>query len=200
MANNTRGLRPLVLCGPSGTGKSTLLKKLLEDYPNTFGFSVSHTTRLPRPGEIDGKHYHFTTAEKMKQDIEEGKFIENATFGGNMYGTSKDAVKTVLDQGKVCVLDIDVQGVKQIKKTDLNPFYVFIKPPNLNVLEERLRQRKTETEETLKRRLSVASHEVQYGEEPGNFDLVVLNDNLEHAYDQLKKFVKNHVLNGKQGK
>lgn len=82
-----KGLRPLTICGPSGSGKSTLLKRLLEEYPDTFGFSVSHTTRNPRPGEEDGKHYHFTTKEDMQREIDEGKFIESAVFSNNIYGT-----------------------------------------------------------------------------------------------------------------
>lgn len=82
-----KGSRPLVLCGPSGSGKSTLLKKLFEEFPDTFGYSVSHTTRSPRPGEEDGKHYHFTTKDKMQKQIEQDEFLETATFSGNMYGT-----------------------------------------------------------------------------------------------------------------
>lgn len=82
-----KGSRPLVLCGPSGSRKSTLLKKLFEEFPDTFGYSVSHTTRSPRPGEEDGKHYHFTTKDKMQKQIEQDEFLETATFSGNMYGT-----------------------------------------------------------------------------------------------------------------
>lgn len=82
-----KGPRPIVFCGPSGSGKSTLIKLLFDEYPDKFGFSVSHTTRQPRPGEEDGKHYYFTTKEKMQKEIEEGKFIESATFSNNMYGT-----------------------------------------------------------------------------------------------------------------
>lgn len=93
--------RPVVLCGPSGSGKSTLLNKVLKEFPNQFGFSVSHTTRKPRPGEINGKHYHFTDTETIKSDIANGKFIESATFGGNIYGTSKASVQAVSNEGKV---------------------------------------------------------------------------------------------------
>lgn len=82
-----KGPRALVLCGPSGSGKSTLIKKLFEEFPDTFGFSVSHTTRSPRPGEKDGKHYHFTTMESMQQQIEQGEFLETAIYSGNLYGT-----------------------------------------------------------------------------------------------------------------
>ncbi|GJQ79407.1 hypothetical protein Trydic_g16266 [Trypoxylus dichotomus] len=187
--------RPLILCGPSGSGKSTLLGKLMKEYPNRFGFSVSHTTRNPRPGEFNGKHYHFTTRESMLDAIKNGEFIENAEFSGNIYGTSKKAVENVLSDGKVCVLDIDVQGVKQVRNTDLNPWYVFLKPPSLEELEKRLRARKTETDASLKLRLDVASKEIEYGVQPGNFDLVVINDDLEHAYAQLKEFMdKNGIL------
>ncbi|KAG1219982.1 hypothetical protein G6F35_007041 [Rhizopus arrhizus] len=101
-----------VISGPSGSGKSTLLKKLFSEYPSTFGFSISHTTRKPRPGEQDGKDYHFVEKEHMISEVEAGKFIESATFSGNMYGTSIKAVEDVVAQGKVCVLDIDMQGVK----------------------------------------------------------------------------------------
>jgi guanylate kinase len=189
--------RPLVLCGPSGSGKSTLLKKMMEDFPDRFGFSISHTTRKPRPGEVHGQHYHFTTMDEMRQAVADGKFIESATFCGNMYGTSKAAVDAVAQQGKVCVLDIDVQGVKQIKNTELNPLYVFIKPPSLEELKSRLTGRKTESEESLTHRLKVASEELEYGTED-NFDFIVINDNLEGAYNQLKTFLENKVL--KSGK
>lgn len=127
--------------------------------------------------------------------IANGEFIESATFSGNMYGTSKAAVATVARLGKVCVLDIDVQGVKQVKQTDLNPWLVFVKPPTLDELEKRLRLRMTESEESLAQRLKVASKEIEYGTVAGNFDLVIENDHLETAYTSLKEFVVNNVLN-----
>lgn len=184
-----KGPRPLVLCGPSGTGKSTLIKRLFDEFPDTFKFSVSHTTRMPRPGEEDGTHYHFTDKEKMQEQIKNGEFIETATFSGNLYGTSKQAVQEVQRLGKICVLDIEIQGVKQIKRTDLNPFYLFIKPPSIMELERRLKARNTESEESLERRLAIARSELEYGETPGNFDIVIENDNLEKAYEILRNFV-----------
>ncbi|KAK9731910.1 Guanylate kinase [Popillia japonica] len=186
--------RPLVLCGPSGSGKSTLLRKLMEDFPNSFGFCVSHTTRNPRPGEVNGTHYHFTSRESMLEAIKNNEFIENAEFSGNMYGTSKLAVEHVLSDGKVCVLDIDVQGVKQVRNTDLNPWYIFLKPPSLDELEKRLKARKTETAASLRLRLDVAAKEIEYGIQPGNFDLVLINDDLDHAYKQLKEFVETNMM------
>lgn len=98
--------RPLVLCGPSGVGKSTIVAKITKEYPNAFGFSVSHTTRQPREGEVDGVSYHFVDTESMQKAIDSDEFIETAVFSGNMYGTSKAAVKTVMDEGKICILDI----------------------------------------------------------------------------------------------
>lgn len=93
--------KPLVLCGPSGSGKSTLVKRILEEFPDKFGFSISHTTRAPRPGEGDGIHYHFVSRVDFESGINNGEFIESATYGGNLYGTSKSAVRSVMEQGKV---------------------------------------------------------------------------------------------------
>ncbi|XP_050517086.1 guanylate kinase isoform X2 [Diabrotica virgifera virgifera] len=190
----TTVIRPLLVCGPSGVGKSTLVKRILEEFPDRFGFSVSHTTRKPRPGEQDGVHYHFTDVEVMKEAIAEGKFLENAVFSENMYGTSKKAVQDIANQGKVCILDIDVQGVKQVKTTDLNPWSIFVRPPTLDVLKERLLQRKTETEQSLQKRLSFAEGEMEYGSNPGNFDLVIVNDDFEAAYKEFRDFIVNNVL------
>lgn len=125
--------RPIVFSGPSGTGKSTLLKKLFTAHPELFGFSVSHTTRKPRAGEEDGVHYHFTTVDNFQKLIAEDGFEEHAKFGGNYYGSSRKAVQAVADgQGKsidgspaegkrICVFDIEMEGVKQLKKSVLNP-------------------------------------------------------------------------------
>uniref|UniRef100_A0A6V7KG63 guanylate kinase n=1 Tax=Bracon brevicornis TaxID=1563983 RepID=A0A6V7KG63_9HYME len=194
-----KGPRPLVLCGPSGSGKSTLIKRMFEEYPNKFGFSISHTTRQPRAGEEHGKHYYFTTKEKMQDQIDKGEFIESAVFSNNMYGTSKKAVEDVITAGKICVLDIDMQGVKQIKNTSLNPLLVFVKPPSIEELEKRLLARKTETEESLKRRLAAAGEEMKFGEEPGNFHRIIVNDDVDRAYNELKQFIDSQVVqNGEE--
>jgi len=184
------GPRPLIFCGPSGTGKSTLIKHLMSEFTNAFGFSVSHTTRLPRPGEICGKDYHYVSREEMESGIAQGDFIESATYSGNMYGTSKKAVEDVQRNNKICILDIDTQGVKLIKKTTLNPILIFMKPPSMEVLEERLRARSTETEESLEKRMSMAKIEMEYGNEPGNFDTIIVNDELPKAYEDLKTFLE----------
>jgi guanylate kinase len=113
-------LKPVVICGPSGVGKGTLIEMLMKRFPDgQLGFSVSHTTRPPREGEQDGVHYNFTTVEQIKKDIEEGKFIEYAEVHGKYYGTSIAAVESVQASGKICILDIDVQGAEKVKKSHL---------------------------------------------------------------------------------
>ncbi|XP_077580260.1 guanylate kinase-like isoform X2 [Stigmatopora nigra] len=207
------GPRPVVLSGPSGAGKSTLLKKLMKEYSGVFGFSVSHTTRNPRPGEENGKgtyffsrllqcmynitimqplcwvglsDYHYVTREAMQVAIDKGEFIESAEFSGNMYGTSRAAVQAVKARNLICILDIDMQGVKNIKKTDLDPIYISIQPPSLDILETRLRDRKTESEENLQRRLRAAKVEIEFSKELNMFDVIIVNDNLEDAYRRLR--------------
>ncbi|XP_018613229.1 guanylate kinase isoform X1 [Scleropages formosus] len=180
------GPRPVVLTGPSGAGKSTFLKRLLQEYEGVFGFSVSHTTRKPRPGEENGKDYHYVSREAMQAGIANGEFIENAEFSGNMYGTSKAAVQDVQAKNLICLLDIDMQGVLNIKKTDLNPIYISIQPPSMEILEKRLRDRKTESEESLQKRLDVARKDMELSKKPGMFDVIIINDDLEEAYGKLK--------------
>merc|ERR1712223_2006718 len=184
--------RPLVLCGPSGVGKSTIVERIKKAFPDAFALSVSHTTRKPREGEQEGVSYFYTDREKMQEAIDNDEFIETAEFSGNMYGTSKAAVQSVIQRGKICILDIDMQGVKQIKKTDLNPMYVFIYPPSREELEKRLRGRKTETEESLQKRLAAADAEMAFGTEE-NFDMVIVNDDIDKVEEQLTDFLKPHI-------
>ncbi|KIJ61971.1 hypothetical protein HYDPIDRAFT_95307 [Hydnomerulius pinastri MD-312] len=188
--------RPLVVFGPSGVGKGTLLKRLFAEFPDSFGFSVSHTTRAPRPGEADGREYHFVTPEKFKSLLSDDAFIEHAQFSGNFYGTSIQAVRAVRSTGRRCILDIDAQGVRQIKKTDLDPIYLFISPPNMTTLRSRLRGRGTDTEEAIQKRLSIALSELQYAQEPGTYHYVVVNEDLEKAYTLFKKIALGETVEG----
>ncbi|KAJ5248672.1 hypothetical protein N7468_000123 [Penicillium chermesinum] len=181
--------RPVVISGPSGTGKSTLMKRLFAEYPGKFSFSVSHTTRSPRAGEEDGREYNFTTKEKFLELVAQNGFIEHAQFGGNYYGTSVDAVKKVSESQKIPVLDIEMEGVKQVKKTDLNARFLFLAPPSIEELERRLRGRGTETEDSLRKRLDQATNELEFAKQPGAHDKIVVNDNLDQAYAELKDWV-----------
>jgi len=165
----------------------------LKEHGSVFGFSVSHTTRDPRPGEENGKDYYFVTREVMQRDIAAGDFIEHAEFSGNLYGTSKAAVRAVQAMNRICVLDVDLQGVRNIKKTDLRPIYVFVQPPSLDVLEQRLRQRNTETEESLAKRLAAARADLESSKEQGLFDLVIVNDNLDVAYRALEEALAEEI-------
>ncbi|XP_058250921.1 guanylate kinase-like isoform X2 [Hemibagrus wyckioides] len=179
------GLRPVVLSGPSGAGKTRLLEMLLKEFDGVFGYVVSHTTRKPRPGEEDVKYYH-VSREEMQAGITKGDFIESAEFSGNMYGTSKAAVQAVQDQNLIAIWAVNMQGVKSIKKTNLNPIYISIQPPSMDVLEKRLRARKTENEESLQKRLQTALVEMEFSKETVQFDVVIINDNLDEAYGKLK--------------
>ncbi|XP_047323196.1 guanylate kinase 1-like isoform X2 [Impatiens glandulifera] len=181
--------KPIVISGPSGVGKGTLISKLMNDFPSMFGFSVSHTTRAPRNYESDGVHYHFTDRNTMEQDIKDGKFLEFASVHGNLYGTSIEAVEVVTDEGKRCILDIDVQGARSVRASSLEAIFIFICPPSFQELEKRLRERGTETEEQIEKRLLNAKKELEQGQSTGLFDHVLINDDLDNCYEQLKKLL-----------
>jgi len=188
---------PLVICGPSGSGKSTILKAVMSQpkFKDLLAFSVSHTTRKPRAGEVHGREYYFSDRESMQAEIQAGKFIESAEFSGNLYGTSKESVQKCKSQGKICVLDIDAQGVRSLKKvSNLSPVYVFVKPPSVTSLEDRLRSRKTETEESLAKRLHAAKEEIAFGEEQGAFDALIVNDDLDCAVKHLVDVIEIKIL------
>ncbi|KAF9953750.1 guanylate kinase [Mortierella alpina] len=187
--SRNKASRPIVLSGPSGAGKSTFLKRLFAEYPDKFGFSVSHTTRAPRAGETNGVDYNFVTREEFLAGVERGEFIEHAEFSGNLYGTTVQAVKSVGDKGRICILDIDMQGVKLVKATDLNPYYLSVQPPSIEELEKRLRGRGTEKEADIQGRLAAAQGELDYAKEEGAYDKTIVNDDLEAAYADFKTFI-----------
>lgn len=191
--NKPTALRPIVLSGPSGAGKSTVLKLLMAEYPGIFGFSVSHTTRKPRPGETNGVEYYFATREEMLKMIENGEFIETAEFSGNLYGTSKMAVQNVIAQNKICILDIEKKGCESVRATSLNAKFIQIRPPCLQTLEQRLRDRNTESDDSLRKRLEEAVEALEYGETPGKFQYVIHNHDVADAYQQLKAAVAEDI-------
>eukprot|EP00884_Botryococcus_braunii_P022818 jgi/Botrbrau1/921/Bobra.0167s0034.1 len=195
------GLLPsaLVVCGPSGVGKGTLINKLRQQ-SDRFGFSCSHTSRPPRPGEEDGKHYWFINREDFEDAISKNKFLEYAYVHSNIYGTSYKAVQDVAATGRCCVLDIDVQGARLVRQSGLRAIFVFIAPPNIEELEKRLRGRGTETEEQIQVRLRTAQEELNSMNEMGLYDYVIFNDKLEEALQQLlivaQRALDGHVGNG----
>ncbi len=174
---NKRGVL-LVISGPSGVGKGTVINKLFELDENLY-FSVSATTRSPRPGEINGVHYTFKTVEEFEHDIESGEMLEYAQFSGNYYGTPKSAVERKLAQGKDVVLDIEIQGARNVKKLLPEAVLVYILPPSIEELKHRLIGRNTEDEATVNRRLHTAYKELH--EAPELYDYFVVNDTVEQS-------------------
>lgn len=172
----------LVLCAPSGTGKTTLSRRLLADFP-CFAFSVSCTTRSPRPGEEDGKDYQFLSLKQFNRLKSQNYFAEWAEVHGNFYGTPLRAAQDALAAGRDLLFDIDVQGAAQLKKTMPQAFFVFILPPSKAELERRLWARGSETEESLARRMANAKKELA---EARWFDAWIVNDCVEEAYKDLR--------------
>ncbi|KAI0193535.1 P-loop containing nucleoside triphosphate hydrolase protein [Xylaria flabelliformis] len=181
--------RPLVISGPSGVGKGTLISRLFDSHPDTFTFSVSHTTRAPRPGETHGVNYFYVQKSEFEDLIATDGFVEHAQFNGNHYGTSKATIEEQTAKGKVVVLDIEMEGVKQIRKSSIDARFVFVKPPSFEALEQRLRGRGTEDENSVVKRLNQARKELEYADTPGVHDIIIVNDDLDAAYKELEDFV-----------
>lgn len=181
--------RPIIISGPSGVGKGTLYEKLKAAHPGVFSTSISHTTRGPRAGENHEEHYYFVTMEDFEDLIAQNGFVEHAMFGGNRYGTSKKMIERLQQEGKVVILDIEMEGVKQIKQTDLSARYIFIAPPSFEALEARLRGRGTEKEESIQKRLAQAKAELEYSKVEGVHDKIIVNDDLEKAFAELDAYV-----------
>ena len=195
-------LRPVVLSGPSGVGKSTLIGLLKQMFPESFSFSVSHTTRKPRPGEEEGVHYYFVSKEQFDELVEQNAFIEHASFAGNSYGTSYHTLEVARSRQKIALLDIDVQGIKTIKQVwnsekGLRPAFVQIVPPSYNELRKRLVGRGDTSEEAIQKRLVTALNELTYTMQPDFFDYVVVNDDLEIAVEKLARAINDSQLRQK---
>ncbi len=171
-----------ILSAPSGAGKSSLAKALVESMPG-LTVSVSHTTRAPRPGEVDGVHYHFVTPDVFKAMVERGEFLEHAQVFDNFYGTSQAAVQAELDRGHDVILDIDWQGARNVKARMEKAVSIFILPPSREELERRLRGRGQDSDEIIARRMRDAVSEMRHYDE---FDFVVVNDGFDAALKDLQ--------------
>jgi guanylate kinase len=181
---------PIILSAPSGGGKTTIARKLL-DMRGDVGYSVSCTTRVPRPGEKDGTDYHFLTREAFLERHARGEFAESAEVHGNLYGTLRSEVGRILGAGKHVVMDIDVQGARQFIVAFPESVTVFILPPSGQVLLDRLQDRKTESPQQLVPRLHSALQELQAVEE---YEYVVVNDDLDHAVQQVGSILDAEVV------
>lgn len=175
----------IVISSVAGGGKSTLIGKLLNEYPN-LEFSISYTTRNPRAGDIPGKTYHFISKEEFEKKIQENEFLEWAEVHGNYYGTSKKFIENALQKGKSVILDIDVQGAKSVKKKFPQAKTIFILPPSEEIWIERLRGRGTDSEESIQKRIENGKKELL---EKDWFEYQITNDNLETAFQELKNII-----------
>ncbi len=171
-----------IISGCSGVGKGTLLKLFLAKNPN-IKLSISATTRTPRPTEQDGVNYFFTSKEDFENSVKNNEFLEWTQFSGNYYGTKRSFVEKTLNKGTDLILEIEVNGAKNVKKQMPEAITIFIMPPSIETLEERLRHRHTEDETAIQQRLSESQREINEGK---NFDFQIINDNLETALQNLQ--------------
>jgi len=175
-----------IVAAPSGAGKSTLVNALLEREPR-ISLSISHTTRAPRPGDVDGVQYHFVDRASFKAMVARGDFIEHADVFGNYYGTSRIAVEPILATGRDVLLEIDWQGAAQVRRAMPESVSIFILPPSRAELERRLRSRATDSEATIEKRLAASREEITHAHE---FNCIVVNDRFEDAVATLQAIVE----------
>jgi guanylate kinase len=187
--NDGASAKVFVITGPSGVGKGTLIKRLLERVP-TLALSVSATTRQPREGEGDGIDYHFLTEEQFQERRDAGDFLEFASYSGNHYGTLNSELDRCLDKGCSVVLEIEVQGAQQVRQTRGDSIQIFIAPPDPAVLRERLRGRGTDSAEAIDKRLRVAEQELGAQDD---FDHRIVNDDLDQAAAELESIVRTTI-------
>ena len=171
----------LVISGSSGTGKGTVCNSLRKRRPD-LEYSISATTRSPRAGETDGVEYFFLTRDEFKRKIEAGDFLEYADNYGNFYGTPRDKVLELLNLGKTILLEIDVQGARQVQKNYPDGVFIFLLPPSIEELRRRITGRNSETEESIQKRLSIVNDELESGK---SYNYVVVNDEVEKAVDEI---------------
>jgi guanylate kinase len=176
----------IVISGPSGVGKDTLIKSLLE-HDRNLRYSVSCTTRSPRPGEVDGVDYSFVTRERFQQMIDEGAFLEHATYNGNLYGTLTERVERERDAGHDVVLKIEVNGAEQVRAKAPLAVFIFVAPPSVDELVRRQVKRNTESTQDMTARREIATREMDYA---SRYDHVVVNDELEHAVAEILAIIK----------
>ncbi len=185
----------IVVSGPSGCGKGTILAEILKN--DKFFYSISATTRNPRPGEVDGVNYYFLTKQKFEELIQNDGMLEYASYCDNYYGTPKKPVEDMLNQGKHVILEIEVQGAMKIKEKCPDAVFVFILPPSLKELRRRLNKRGTETEEVIEKRLSEAAGEIK---QAYKYDYALVNGELSDAVNDLFAIIRAEELNTKNSK
>lgn len=192
---NQKGLL-IILSGPSGVGKGTVRKELMKDSSLHLFFSVSMTTRAMRPGEVEGRDYYFVSKEEFQRNIDNGNLLEWAEFVGNRYGTPKDKVEQMREEGKNVLLEIETKGTAKVLAQCPDAVSIFLMPPSMEALEERIRGRKTEPEEVIQERLDKARSELPLA---SKYKYVVLNDSVERAAAEIASIIK-ASLSGQQSR
>lgn len=187
MENNKKKGLLLIMSGPSGVGKGTIRELLMEDKSLNLFYSVSMTTRNMRPGEVNGREYYFVTRDEFMRNVENDNLLEWAEYVGNCYGTPRDKVEEMRNDGKNVLLEIDVKGASNVFKKVPDVISIFIAPPSVEELANRLRGRGTESEEVIANRVSAAAKELEY---KSLYRHVVINDKLEDAVDEIRQIIK----------
>ena len=187
-----------IISAPSGAGKTSLVKALIEQTPNLH-VSVSHTTRPMRPGETDGVNYHFTDRDNFLKQVEAGDFLEHAEVFGNLYGTSQTAVEQALARGHDIILEIDWQGAEQVRRLMPEAVSVFIAPPSIEALEQRLQNRGQDSDEIIQRRMRDARSEMSHY---GEYDYLIINDDFNNTLEELRAIIiaRRHRLEAQQAR
>ena len=182
----------VILSSPSGAGKTSIARALVEENKN-FLFSVSATTRKSRPGEVNGREYHFLTVDEFRERINNGQFLEHAKVFGNLYGTPLEPVMESINDGKDLIFDVDWQGGKQIRSSSLSKFVIsiFILPPSIKALQERLMKRAQDSSETVKDRMTKSIGEIMHWKE---YDYVIINNNFEQTLHEVKSIITSEKL------
>ena len=182
----------VILSSPSGAGKTSIARALVEEN-KSFLFSVSATTRKSRPGEVNGKEYHFLTVDEFREKINDGQFLEHAEVFGNLYGTPLQPVLESINNGKYLIFDVDWQGGKQIRSSSLSKFVIsiFILPPSIKALQERLMKRAQDSSETVKDRMTKSIGEIMHWKE---YDYVIVNNNFEQTLHEVKSIITSEKL------
>ena len=182
----------VILSSPSGAGKTSIARALVEENKN-FLFSVSATTRKSRPGEVNGREYHFLTVDEFREKINDGQFLEHAKVFGNLYGTPLEPVMESINDGKDLIFDVDWQGGKQIRSSSLSKFVIsiFILPPSIKALHERLMKRAQDSSETVKDRMTKSIGEIMHWKE---YDYVIVNNDFEQTLDEVKSIITSEKL------
>ena len=182
----------VILSSPSGAGKTSIARALVEEN-KSFLFSVSATTRKSRPGEVNGREYHFLTVDEFREKINDGQFLEHAKVFGNLYGTPLEPVMESINNGKDLIFDVDWQGGKQIRSSSLSKFVIsiFILPPSIKALQERLMKRAQDSSETVKDRMTKSIGEIMHWKE---YDYVIVNSNFEQTLHEVKSIITSEKL------